>query len=275
MNKVLVIDTLGDSHKALEDELGAAGWEVATTENATQARTASVDAVILATNVAGLGQTLREVQAACKATGAPLVLVADLDRSGWEQTFGAAEALEVDAFFDKPVAAEALVNRLEGIRAARREANAGGPAPEMSTIIARAIANEEEAAAFYRRVAWKVSDATTRDTLEELMRDEQQHKRIIEEFRSGQRPLPKNIAPGGSLLECFGAPDFNPNMSPADSFLLAAKKEKLAVEFYERWADLYSQGPEREILLHLVEIERNHKAKVEAMFACAAFPESW
>lgn len=275
MSKVLVIDTLGDSHKALEDALGVAGWAVATTESAAEAYRVSADAVVLATNVAGLGQTLKDVQAACKAAGTPLLLVADLDRSGWEQTFGAAEALEVDAFFDKPLAAAALVKRLQGIRAARREAKVDGAAPEMSTIIARAIANEEAAASFYRRAAGKVADVPTRDALEGLMRDEQDHKRLIEEFRTGQRPLPKNVAPGGSLVECFGAPDFDSDMSPADSFLLAAKKEKLAVEFYEKWADLYSQGPERDLLLNLAEIERNHKAKVEAMFACAAFPESW
>ena len=275
MNKVLVIDTLDDSHQAIEDAMGAAGWETATAATAAEAGAALADAVILATNVAGLGQTLKEVQAVCRTTGTPLVLVVDLQHSGWEQTFGAAEALEVDAFFQQPVATAALVNRLQGIRDARLEANVEGPTPEMSTIIVRAIGNEEAAAAFYRRAAEKVADVPTRDALEGLMRDEQEHKRLLEEFKSGERPLPKNIAPGGSLVECFGAPDFEPDMLPADSFLLAAQKEKLAVEFYERWADLYSEGPERDLLLHLAEIERNHKAKVEAMFACAAFPERW
>ena len=64
-------------------------------------------------------------------------------------------------------------------------------------------------------------------------------------------------------------------MSPADAFLLAANKEKLAVEMYENWAKLYPEGAERELLLQLAEVERAHKAKVEAMFTNAAFPEAW
>ena len=79
----------------------------------------------------------------------------------------------------------------------------------------------------------------------------------------------------GSLVEKFGSPAFSPDLSPADTFLLAARKEKLAVEFYENWAALYPEGAERELLLGLAEVERRHKAKVEAMFTNAAFPEAW
>ena len=64
-------------------------------------------------------------------------------------------------------------------------------------------------------------------------------------------------------------------MSPADAFLLAAKKEKLAVQFYETWSRLYPEGPERSLLLSLAEIERRHKTKVEELFTNAAFPEAW
>ena len=146
---------------------------------------------------------------------------------------------------------------------------------EMTTIVARAIANEESSAAFYRQAAGRVSDLVTREALEGLMRDEIDHKRILEEFRSGARPLPAGNTSGGSLVESLGSPDFTTEMSPADAFLLAARKEKLAVEFYENWAKLYADGPERELLLKLAEVERRHKAKVEDLFTNAAFPEAW
>ena len=76
-------------------------------------------------------------------------------------------------------------------------------------------------------------------------------------------------------MEAFGAPQFGAELSPADAFLLAANKERLAVEFYENWAKLYPEGEERRLLLHLADVERGHKVRVEAMFANAAFPESW
>ena len=149
-------------------------------------------------------------------------------------------------------------------------------APEMSAILDRAIANEEAAAAFYRRAAAALADAETREALEGLMRDEEEHKRLIEEFRSGARPLPKATAQAATLVESLRhAAASAADMSPADAFLLAANKERLAVELYENWAKLYSEGAERQLLLHLADVERGHKARVEAMFANAAFPESW
>ena len=144
-----------------------------------------------------------------------------------------------------------------------------------NVILARAIVNEESAAALYRQAADRVRDPVTRDALEGLMRDEIGHKRLIEEFRSGARALPEGSTSGGSLVESFGTPEFTADMSPPDAFLLAAKKEKLAVEFYENWARLYPGGPERDLLLSLAEVERRHKLKVEEMFTNAAFPEVW
>ncbi len=273
MTKILVIDTVGDCREELQDAFRAAGWEVASTQDPAEAGSAAADAVVLATDAAGLAQSLKQVQPT-RSSSAATVLVADLDRSGWDRTFGTPEALDVDALFDKPVNAAAVVKRLEGILAARAEAKQSA-ASEVSAILDRAIANEEAAAAFYRQAAASVADAGTRDALEALMRDEEQHKQLIEEFRSGARPLPEGMAAGGSLVESFGTPDFSADLSPADAFLLAAQKEKLAVEFYENWAKLYPDGPERELLRRLAEIERHHKAKVESMFANAAFPERW
>lgn len=146
---------------------------------------------------------------------------------------------------------------------------------DMGVILRRAIANEESAAAFYRQAAERLSDPVTREAIEGLMRDEIEHKRLLEEFRSGARPLPEGSTSGGSLVEFLGTPDFTADMSPADAFLLAAKKEKLAVEFYENWARLYPGGPERDLLLSLAEVERRHKVKVEDLFTNAAFPEAW
>ncbi len=152
--------------------------------------------------------------------------------------------------------------------------NASSPAG-MAAVLDRAIANEKSAAAFYRQAADQMTDLVTRDALEGLMRDELEHQHLIEEFKSGVRLLPEGRTSGGTLLEYLGAPDFTPDLSPAEAFLLAAKKEKLAVEFYEQWANLYSAGPERDLLLGLADVERRHKAMVEDLYTNAAFPEAW
>ena len=38
---------------------------------------------------------------------------------------------------------------------------------------------------------------------------------------------------------------------------------------------MYPEGPERELLKRLAEVERRHKAWVEGMFTNASFPERW
>ncbi len=268
MKTVLVINADGGSHDAIQQAALDAGWNFLSKS----ARTADA-AVVFMTDKAGLEPTLMNITAA-RRSGAVVVLVTDLSRSGWDGTFGTAHAPDVDALFGKPLDAPAIFRRLDGIMAARvathRQTTVG-----MAVILDRAAANEESAAAFYRQAAGRASDPVTRDALEGLMRDEIEHKQLILEFKSGARPLPEGTTSGGSLLECLTAPDFTADMSPPDAFLLAAKKEKLAVEFYENWASLYPEGAERDLLLRLAEIERRHKAKVEDLFTNAAFPEAW
>jgi rubrerythrin len=259
----------------LKRALGEAGWEVVVAEDAAACHTTAADAIVLATDTAGLARAQAHLAAARERSATPVILVVDLDRSGWDRTLGSPESLNVDALFDRPVDARALVKRLAGIMAAREEIRASVTAPEMSSILDRAIANEEAAAAFYRRAAQRVSDPGTRKVLEELMHDEEGHKRIVEEFRSGARPLPAGTTQTATLLEAFGTPQFGTAISAADAFLLAANKERLAMEFYANWAKLYPEGAERQLLLQLSEVERAHKARVEAMFTNAAFPESW
>jgi rubrerythrin len=238
--------------------LSDAGWEVIATDDAAACSTTAADAIVLATDTAGLASDLAHVEAVRDKLGTPVILIVNLDRSGWDRRLTAPESLHVDALFDKPVDGQALVHRLAGILAAREQARQSAASPDMLPIVERAIANEEAAAEFYRRAAQRVANADTRRVLESLMRDEEEHKRIIEEFRSGARPLPKCTAQTATLSEAFGTPPFGTELSAADALLLAANKERLAMEFYANWASLYPDGEQRELLLHLSEVERGH-----------------
>jgi rubrerythrin len=275
MERILLVDTLGDVRAYIEQPLSDAGWDVLVADDAAACRTTAADAILLATDTAGLARALTHVEAVREKSGTPVILVANLDRSGWDRTLGAPESLNVDALFDKPVNAPALIRRLAGMLAARDDVRKPAAASDMPSILERAIANEEAAAAFYRRAAQGVSNPDTRKVLESLMHDEEEHKRIIEEFRSGARPLPEGTTQTATLVEAFGTPPFGTGISAADAFLLAANKERLTMEFYANWAKLYPEGEQRQLLLHLSEVERGHKARVEAMFTNAAFPEVW
>ena len=277
--KILIIDAIGSVAGPLSEALKAEGWTSQTCASLKKRPkgAAGCDGILLAVQAGELAAMLPGAVRFARKTGAPLLLATNLDRSGWDRTFESADALEVDALFDLPVEPAAVVRRLKGIAEARGPAEGRGAqkTPAGASIIARAVANEEAAQAFYARAAKSVTRQDTRETLEALARDEKEHKRLLTEFKKGRGALPSEPAAGGAVLESMGVPDFSPDMIPADAFLLAARKEKLAADFYENWAAMYPEGPERDLLKRLAEVERRHKAWVEGMFTNASFPERW
>jgi rubrerythrin len=276
--KILIIDVTGAVAAPLSEAFKAEGWTPRTHAGPRKLpqTAAGCEAIVLAVEAGGLAARLPGALRLARKSGAPLLLATSLDRSGWDRTFASADALEVDGLFDLPVEPAAVVRRLKGIAEARRRAEPEArKTPAGAAIIARAVANEEAAHAFYARAAKSVTRQDTRETLEALARDEKEHKRLLIEFKKGRGALPSEPAPGGAVLENVGVPDFSPDMTPADAFLLAARKEKLAAEFYENWAAIYPEGPERDLLKRLAEVEHRHKAWVEGLFTNASFPERW
>ncbi len=272
---ILVVGAVKDSQAEIEQAVRAAGWDVLLLDDPLLCCSAPADAVVVAADAAGLARVQQGLARLKEQSDTPVILITDLDRSGWDRTFGASGGLNVDALMDTPVNARALVARLRGILAAREEAKQLAATPSMQTLLARAIANEEASELFYRQAAERVPNLETRDALEMLAKEEREHKRTLEDFREGRRPLPSGSPQTASLADAFGAPEFSVDMSPADAFLLAARKEQLAMQMYRNWAALYAAGPERDLLLRLAEMEGQHQAHVEAIFSDAAFPEVW
>ncbi|MFB3881061.1 MAG: ferritin family protein [Armatimonadota bacterium] len=275
MATILVVDTVGDSRAKLDQALRREGWTVRLLDDPMRCCEAPADAVVVATDSAGLGRVQQGAARLREQSNTPVILLADLDRSGWDRTFGAAGGLQVDALLDSPVDAGAVVARLKAVLASREGAKQLAASPDMRTILDRAIANEDASVAFYRQGAARATAPETRDALEMLAKEEEEHKRVLEQFRDGRRPLPSGAAEAASLAEAFGTPEFSAEMSPADAFVLAARKERLATEMYRNWAALYQAGAERDLLLRLAEMEQQHEAHVEAMLANASFPEVW
>jgi len=274
---VLVIDPSGESVEALSRALRKRGFEARGAADPASAASAApeTDAIFLAAPIGSLAALLPAAAALRGERGTPLVLATDLHASHWDETGGAPGALDVDALLGLPVDAEAAAARIARIVAARPAADAPAAGPSMKTIIDRAIANEEAAEAFYRRAAIAARDAVTRDALLQLSGEEKGHRELLLDFQSGTRPIPPGPAIPPTLASALACPDFTPEMTPPDAFLLAARKERLAVRFYEDWARLYPAGPERSLLETLAGMERSHQTLVEGMFTNAAFPESW
>lgn len=278
MSKIGIIDTTGKNYSSLKDILEKAGYETSLQE-ALSCCDMSLEAIILVADASGLAQAFANVAAFRERHQTPVILIAELDRSGWDRTFSASEGLAVDALLEQPVPPEALIQRLHALLEARQAAQKAMASPQMDYILQRAIANEQAAAEFYARAAALVAAPATKEILQTLAQEERTHEKLLEEFRAGKRPLPDaQLAPenSGAIIEAtLSLPDFSPEMQPLDAFLLAAKKEKLSAAAYENWARLYPEGPERQLLFQLAQMEREHQHFVESMLVNASFPEAW
>jgi rubrerythrin len=277
MPTILIIDATGGRAAPLAAALSAASLNVETFSDATAATkaAASADVIVLVAATGALATALPATIALRSSRKTPILLATDLDTSHWDETFGTPEALDVDALFGLPIDTAACVRRIEKIIEARASISPHGSAPDMKSIVERAIANEESAEEFYLRAAAAARDPETAEILRELAEEEREHKHLLMEFRSGSRPLPPTPAAPPSLVDSLGCPNFSPDLKPPDAFLLAACKERLAVRFYEDWAKLYPPGPERDLLDGLAGVERRHQEHVEGMFTNASFPEAW
>jgi len=276
MMQIVVVDADGSTARACIRALRAQDWSVAVAPCVTDVA-GMPDAIVFASgrDVAGsLAQAvaLRRRPALAQV---PLLVVARLDRSGWDRSFHTEDALGVDALMDEPVDASALVARLKGLLDARQHVDELKASPGFGTILAQAIANEGAAETFYRSAARAVASDETRAELDGLADDERRHRQLLLDFATGRRAIPTDKVPDGAILDAFGTPDLTSDLTPSDAFLLAARKERLAVDLYESWARLYPNGPERQLLTGLADTERTHRDRVEQMFTNASFPEAW
>jgi len=270
MGAIWIFDREGRVTSRCTPTLQSAGWTVKIAQDP-RAVAEDAEAIVVVNDLAAASA----LRARAAFANTPIVLLASLDRSGWDRTFDDEKAFDADALLDLDTEPEALVHRLKGIFEARRRAAALPQAADFNVILHRAIDNEEAAERFYSRAAAAAESPATRDVLEGLAREEADHKRTLQEFVEGKRMLPARHVRMTSVLESFGTPEFSADLSPADAFLLAARKEKMAVQFYKSWAALYPEGPERALLLKLADIERAHKNHVEEMFVNASFPEDY
>ena len=149
-------------------------------------------------------------------------------------------------------------------------------AAEFDRIMQESIAEEIAARDFYREAAAKVTDAGVKAILEELARDEEQHRGILETFRFD--PLARvefEETEDLRVAEEEEMPEPSFVMTPKEAFGLAMKKEQKAMETYQRLASGCRDAETRKLYEELARMERGHKAKLEKLFVDVAYPETW
>jgi rubrerythrin len=147
---------------------------------------------------------------------------------------------------------------------------------ELSQVIEMAIKKEEEARAFYLALYDRVQDEMAKDTLKYLAAEEGKHIEYLTTCHAGKycsEVLNLKEPVDYHVIEHLKQPDIKKNMNTAEVYLVAAKREMDAHNFYKNLAKSYPPGEVRDLLTKMANQEMKHKEKVEYLYTNSAFPQ--
>lgn len=143
-------------------------------------------------------------------------------------------------------------------------------------LMLRAIEHEIAARDFYKEAAGRVTDRGVKDIFEELSRQEDRHREILETFRfNPSAQVAFERVDDFGLAEEADPVAISVDLSPKEAYALAMKREQAAMETYLRWAQVCQDPEIKQVYEELAEMERGHKARLEELFLSSAFPEVW
>jgi rubrerythrin len=124
-------------------------------------------------------------------------------------------------------------------------------------ILGVAIKSEIEAAGLYEYMADRVVNRDLRERLLFLVREEEKHRRILEEAYARQFPDVELALPAHSFVPTV-EPALKEGASIPELFRLAMQAESLSAEFYEDVAGRALEETSRATLTYLSRMERGH-----------------
>jgi rubrerythrin len=145
----------------------------------------------------------------------------------------------------------------------------------VADIIAFAIEREKEAAEGYGRMAGLAATPGLKEMLLSLRGEEESHRELLEGLTDAQiAELSPGFTPDLGIVDLTVEEPLAPDMTLQDLLLFAARKEKKAVELYEKLAGMAGSDAQRGVFEFLAGQERTHKLKIEAEYEKFVMPEN-
>ncbi len=136
----------------------------------------------------------------------------------------------------------------------------------LDEILRFAIRKEADAAAFYRMAADR-SDPGVRKTFEELMKEEEGHKKRLEGFDLKKAEgMPLKETRGLGLSEMMEEVSYRPDMSYSDLLRMAIKNEENSQKLYTSTSEIAPEPMLKRFLLILAQEESVHKERLEKIY---------
>jgi rubrerythrin len=137
----------------------------------------------------------------------------------------------------------------------------------VADIIAFAVRREIDSAEGYARIAGLAATPGLRELAEELRRQEESHRRLLEELTAAAlRDLQTSFAPDLHVVDSLADEKIAADMSIQDMLIFAAKKEARSIALYESLARMARASGQERVFLFLAGQEREHKLKIEAEY---------
>jgi len=136
----------------------------------------------------------------------------------------------------------------------------------LDEILRFAIRKEADAAAFYRMAADR-SDPGIRKTFEELVKEEEGHKKKLEGFDLKKiEQMELKETKGLGLSEMLEDVPYRPDMSYADLLRMAIKNEEKSQKLYTSTSQIVIEPMLKKLLLILGQEESTHKERLEKIY---------
>ncbi len=137
----------------------------------------------------------------------------------------------------------------------------------IKSILEKAAEKENESYLMYKDVAGRAKDAQTRTILDKFAEEELKHKRVLENYniKSLDNQEMKDMDRYG-VSEYFTGGSLDENSDFKDVLVYAAKREKLACEFYDKMKRAVTDGDLKRLFDWLSKEESKHKIDIEALF---------
>jgi rubrerythrin len=136
----------------------------------------------------------------------------------------------------------------------------------LDEILRFAIRKEADAAAFYRMAADR-SDPGIRKTFEELVKEEEGHKKKLEGFDLKKiEQMELKETKGLGLSEMLEDVPYRSDMSYADLLRMAIKNEEKSQKLYTSTSQIVTEPMLKKLLLILGQEESTHKERLEKIY---------
>ncbi len=134
-------------------------------------------------------------------------------------------------------------------------------------IIQFAIQRESESMAFYDRASKLVKHSGTKDLFLDFMKQEEGHKRKLEEVQTGKIELGKiEKIPNLKISDYMVEAELKPDISYGDILRIAMKREERSVKLYTDLNQKNLDESLKSLFTFLIQEETKHKYYIEKLY---------